>query len=91
VSNFGKRVDGPAGRRGVQRQEVTLLGSAMTLGGANSVIVEDLSSTGARVIGRCLPAVGEEILIRTDRVHLFGRVAWARNDYRGILFEDARN
>ena len=43
MSSFGKRADGPGGRRSAVRREVAIIGSAMTLSGSRSVFVEDLS------------------------------------------------
>ena len=41
MSAFGKRIDGPAGRRRAPPRQVSVLGSAVTINGAKSVIVED--------------------------------------------------
>jgi hypothetical protein len=87
MSCFGKRVDGPGGRRRASRSEVTILGSAVTLQGAKSVLVEDLCPTGAKLVGYDLPPPGTELLLRTDKLAVLGRVAWAASDYRGIVFE----
>ena len=88
MSGFGRRLDGPRGRRRAAREGVAYLGSAVSLDGSTSVLVEDLSSSGARVRGRGLPATGKQILIRTDRLSLFGRVAWAHDDHRGIIVDE---
>lgn len=86
MSGFGKRIDGPTGRRRTARRAVSLLGSAVTLHGSRSVIVEDLCPKGARLVGRDLPEPGEEMLLRTSELAVLGQVAWARNDERGIIF-----
>ena len=91
MSSFGKRVDVPGGRRRVNRREVAILGSAMTLEGSNSVVVEDLGPSGAKLVGRHLPAPGKEILLRTSEIAVMGRIAWADNDHRGITFEQPLN
>jgi hypothetical protein len=88
VSSFGKRIDGPAGRRRIPRRPIGVLGSAVTLHGAKSVIVEDLCPKGARLVGRDLPEPGEEMLLRTSELAVLGEVAWARDDERGIIFVD---
>jgi hypothetical protein len=87
MSSFGNRVDGPGGRRGAVRSEVTIVGSAVTLEGSRSVLVEDLCPTGAKLVGHDLPPPGAELLLRTDELAALGRVAWASSDYRGIEFE----
>lgn len=48
MPSFGKRIDGPAGRRGDKREVVALTASALTLQGSESVLVEDVCPTGAR-------------------------------------------
>jgi hypothetical protein len=46
--------------------------------------------TGARVLGRDLPREGSEILVRSGERAILGRVAWAHEDRRGIVFNGAR-
>jgi len=87
MSSFGKRVDGPGGRRRTNRRLVTMLGTAMSIEGSKSVIVEDLAPSGAKLVGRGLPPAGKEILLRAGEVEAFGRVMWAEDDCRGIEFE----
>jgi hypothetical protein len=86
MSGFGKRIDGPGGRRRTQRQQVQLAGTATSLHDTRSVLVEDVSWTGAKVFGRGLPLPGKEVLIRAGERVLFGRVRWAKQDRRGIIF-----
>ena len=87
MTSFGKRVDVPGGRRKIKRRQVAILGSAMTMEGSKSVIVEDLCLKGARLVGRDLPPPGKEILLRTNDNAILGRVAWAEHDRRGVVFE----
>jgi len=87
MSSFGKRVDGPGGRRRANRRPVTMLGTAVSMDRSTSVIVEDLAPSGARLIGRGLPPPGKEILLRAGEVDAFGRVMWAEDDCRGVEFE----
>lgn len=89
MSSFGKRIDGPAGRRRISRRQVGVLGSAVTINGAKSVIVEDICPIGAKLVGRNLPDAGNEILLRTSELAVLGRIAWAKDDERGIIFEDS--
>ena len=58
--------------------------------GSSCIIIEDLCLTGARVLGRDLPVEGSEILVRSGDRAVLGRVAWAREDRRGIVFNGAR-
>jgi hypothetical protein len=89
VSSFGKRIDGPAGRRRIPRRQVGVLGSAVTIDGSKSVIVEDICPGGARLVGRNLPDAGDEILLRTSELAVLGRIGWAKDDERGLVFEGA--
>ena len=87
MASFGKRVDGPNGRRQAKRQQAAILGSATTLTGSKSVVVEDLGAKGARLFGRNLPAPGNDVLLKTSGGDIFGRIAWASHDRCGMVFE----
>ena len=84
MSSFGSRVDGPADRRRAPREQVSVAGTVVSLQGSTSVLVEDLSSNGVKLLGRRLPQPGQEVVVRTGEVALFGRVTWARHDHRGV-------
>jgi hypothetical protein len=86
MSSFGKRVDGPGGRRRIKRRPVHIRGSAMSDEGSKAVVVEDLCLTGARLVGHDLPQPGEQILLRSGEREIRGRIAWAADDRRGIVF-----
>lgn len=88
MQGFGTRVDRPGGRRQAPREAAMLVASATSIEGSSSVLIEDVSPHGAKVVGRFLPAVGKELLLRTDEQLHFGLVAWARSDRRGIAFQD---
>jgi len=88
MSSFGKRIDGPAGRRRAARRQISVLGSAVTLHGSKSVILEDVGPDGARLVGRSLPGAGKEMLLRTSELAVMARVAWAKDDERGVIFEE---
>jgi hypothetical protein len=88
VLSFSKGIDGPTGRRRSARRQICVLGSAVTLHGSKSVLVEDICPDGAKLVGRSLPAAGEEMLLRTNELAILARVAWAKDDERGIVFEE---
>ena len=88
MSSVVRSLGGPADRRATARRSAGLLGSAITLDGAKSVIVEDLCSRGAKIVGRVLPGAGKEILLRTTYKMVLGRIAWAKDDFRGVMFEE---
>ena len=87
MSSFGKRVDGPRGRRSSMRSPVCISGSAVSLEDSKPILVEDLGPSGARVLGRKLPAPGREVLLRTGEFNVLARVAWAKHDRRGLTFD----
>lgn len=87
MSSFGRRVDGPTGRRRAQREEVVLAASALTLGASRAVVVTDVSPSGAKLLGRKLPQAGTDVLLTVGSVELFGEIAWLGRDECGISFE----
>jgi hypothetical protein len=90
MASFGRRVDGPGGRRRIKRKTVSIHGSAATMDGSRCILIEDLSLMGARVRGRGLPKPGSEVLLRSGDRAVVGRVAWESGDRRGLLFNGAR-
>lgn len=89
MPNFGRRIDGPAGRRRARREEVVLAGSALTPGRSCAVVVTDVSPTGAKLLGRKLPDRGTDVLLSVGNVELFGEIVWLGRDECGIMFEHA--
>lgn len=87
MSNFGRRIDGPGGRRRASREEVVLAASALSLECSRAVIVTDVSPSGAKLQGRKLPPVGTDVLLAVGRLELFGQIIWVRRDECGIGFE----
>ncbi|MCH8615080.1 PilZ domain-containing protein [Sphingomonas sp. SM33] len=58
-----------------------------TLRDSRSAVLADVSSTGARLRGRNLPAEHEDLFIAVDGLSVFGTVAWADGDERGVSFD----
>jgi hypothetical protein len=58
--------------------------------GARSVLIQDLSLTGAKVLGKGLPSPGVGVMLKVGERFLLGEVAWAADDYRGISFDFAQ-
>ena len=84
---FGKRVDVPGGRRKSPRQPVSLAASASTVGGCQSVTVENVCASGARLRGRVIPSAGKELMITVGSMSLLAEVAWSRDEECGIEFD----
>ena len=90
MSSFGKRIDGPNGQRWIRRKRVGIAGSAVSFDGSRPVLIEDLSLSGARLRGRCLPAPGTGVLVRAGKRALFASVVWAVGDHCGVAFDFGR-
>ncbi|HXH51857.1 MAG TPA: PilZ domain-containing protein [Sphingomicrobium sp.] len=87
MPTFGKRVDRPGGNRRTLREPVVLAAAALTLDRSRSVILEDLSSTGARLRGSSLPQDGDELLVKVGPIDVLASVAWTGQDECGITFD----
>ncbi len=87
MPSFGRRIDGPTGRRRSQREDVVLAASALSPGASRAVVVTDVSPSGAKLRGRQLPQAGTDVLLSVGSVVLFAAVAWVRHDECGISFE----
>ena len=88
MSCLSKTIDIRPARRTAARRPVAVLGSVATIRGSTSVIIEDLCPEGARLVGHRLPPAGEEILLRANDSIVLGRIAWAKDDARGVAFEE---
>ncbi|MCW3798462.1 PilZ domain-containing protein [Sphingomonas sp. BN140010] len=88
MPSFGKRVDVPGGRRSSRRDHVVLAAAAMSLDKSRSVVVEDVSSTGARLLGRDLPGAGKDLLLKVAAEAFMAWVVWSTGEECGIEFED---
>ena len=90
MTSFGKRADGPGGRRWIRRKWVRTTASAVFGDGATAVLIENLSLTGARLRGFGLPLLGSGVELKVGERSLIGVVAWAAGDQRGISFDFGR-
>jgi hypothetical protein len=89
MGEFGKRKGG--GRRSAARTPVPLIAVVTTLQESRSAVLADVSSTGARLRGRNLPMEQEDLFIAVDGLSVFGTVAWADGDERGVSFDAPLN
>ena len=81
-------IEVPGCRRAAAREGVTLAASALALGCSRSVIVSDLSATGARFEAKDLPETGEELLMVAGTQEAFARVVWRTEKRCGVHFDD---
>lgn len=75
-------------RRETEREEVVLAGSAFGLGRSRSIIVSDLSSRGARLDARDMPAPGSDVLVVVGPFEGMATVVWRNDDRCGVWFDD---
>ena len=75
-------------RRESEREEVVLAGSAYGLGRSRSIIVSDLSSRGARLDARDMPAPGSDVLVVVGPFEGMATVVWRNDDRCGVWFDE---
>ena len=83
---FGKRVDGPTGRRRARRNSVAIRGEMVIESDTIEVTLIDMSNTGAKLHGAALPAVGQLVLVRIGPMEASGTVSWSEGELCGVHF-----
>ncbi len=75
-------------RRRSVRETVMLAGSAMSVTRSRSVMISDLSATGALLGGRDLPAPGDDLLMVVGSQDRMGTVMWRHGDKCGVRLDE---
>jgi hypothetical protein len=88
-SEFGKRMDGPGGRRSAPRQPVLLRAALHTLQHSRGATLFDVSATGAQMSMPVPLKVGQEIWLSIPPAEIFGTIVWVKEDTCGIAFDEA--
>ena len=88
MTAFGKRMDGPGGRRRAERAPVLMAAAMHTVGASRTVNIVDVSSTGARLRTRLPLKAGQQIWLKIPPNDVFGRVRWVEDDMCGIAFDE---
>lgn len=83
------QIPGHACRRREPREAVALAGSALALGCSRSIIISDLSPSGAQIDARDLPPPGEDVLMVAGSQDAFARIVWRTDEKCGIRFDEA--
>ncbi|MFL6723717.1 MAG: PilZ domain-containing protein [Sphingomicrobium sp.] len=83
---FGKRVDGPAGRRRAKRNSVAIRAEIVTDAATIDVKLIDLSNSGVKLRGSKLPALDQLVSVRIGPMEAPGTVAWTEGNMCGIQF-----
>lgn len=84
---FGKRETPPC-RRQCMREQVMLAGSALAVTRSRSIVVQDISESGAALAGRDLPPAGDDVLMVVGPFDAMARVVWRTADQCGIRFDE---
>ena len=85
MSTFGKRKGG--GRRSAARLSAPLIAVVTTFSTTRSAILVDVSATGAKLRGRNLPGLSEELFVTIDGTMAFATVAWEDGEECGVAFD----
>jgi hypothetical protein len=88
MSEFGKRLDGPGGRRTAPREPVLLTAALMSVGCSRPAILVDLSKTGTHVQLHETLGVGQQVWLKSAPVEVFGTVVWSSDGECGIAFDE---
>ena len=75
------------GRRSVPRVQAPLEAKLFTPVAHHSVVLTDLSRTGACLKGATLPATGKQLIFQAAKVRVTGEVAWVNGDQCGVEFD----
>jgi hypothetical protein len=84
---FGKRIDGPGGRRRDVRVPTSSWAQLITPTETINVTATNISSTGAQFHGPKVPAVGRLVLVRIESLEAFGTVIWSTEEFCGVDFK----
>lgn len=86
MGSFGKRNGG--GRRSAARLSAPLVAVVTTFRESRSAVLVDVSATGAKLRGRNLPGLSENLFVAIDGTTAFGTIAWEDGDERGVAFDE---
>ena len=84
---FGKRVDGPGGRRRDERISTSLQAQLITPTETIIGTLTDISSTGARFHGLKTFPVGRLVMVRIEKLEAFGTIVWRTHEFCGVDFK----
>lgn len=87
-TGFGRRTDGPTGRRRAVRERMSLPVSLYSVDQSRVALLADVSQSGCRLQGMGLPEVGQDVLLKAAEVELFGRIVWKDDRERGVRFDE---
>lgn len=89
MNGFGKRLDGPGGRRAAAREPVLLNAAMLTPRASRTVTLLDVSTTGARMRLKEPLSLGQQIWLKINPADIFGTIVWLDHGECGIRFDVA--
>ena len=87
MNKFGKRLDGPGGRRSTPRCAVLMSAALHTVGASRTVSILDVSKNGARVRSHLPMRLGQEVWLKMLTRDVFGHIAWVNEAVCGVEFD----
>lgn len=87
MTKFGKRLDGPGGRRAMPREPVLLNAALMTMSASGSVTLLDVSKAGARMRVKERLFLRQQVWLKINPADIFGTIIWIDGDECGLLFD----
>ena len=91
MNTFGKRLDGPGGRRVAARAPVLLRAALNTMTSSRPVTLFDVSANGAQISMPQPLHSGQQLWLKIDSTIIFGSVVWVKDEMCGIAFDDPLN
>ncbi|HVF36853.1 MAG TPA: PilZ domain-containing protein [Sphingomicrobium sp.] len=88
MNEFGKRLDGPGGRRSQPRDPIVLTAALLSVRCSRSIILVDVSRTGAQIHVREAMEPGQEIWIKAHAAQMFGVIKWVEGEACGVAFDE---
>jgi hypothetical protein len=86
--NFGKRLDGPGGRRSADREPTLLSAAMLAIGASRTAMVLDVSQTGLRIEVNAQLRVGQDVWLKVHPYDVFGTVAWVEGNLCGVRLDE---
>ena len=84
---FGKRLDGPGGRRVAERRPSFTATGIITLDRSQVGYLLDVSSTGAKLDGGGGLSVGQNIWLKSGHIDVLASVVWSGPNICGVQFD----
>lgn len=87
MTGFGKRLDGPGGRRAAARAPVLMSAAMHAVGASQTVSLVDVSKDGAKLRTHAPLEIGKEVWLKVPPSDMFGTVVWIEGEECGIAFD----